>query len=83
MSEYTDSSITEADFIQWKQDKVTQQIFTILRERVSETKEAIASPELVFGDQRKQACLLGYIDGLNELLNISIEDTETIDNENA
>jgi len=65
--------ITEQDFIQWKNDRVTKEVLDALSKTVEELQSHLSSEAMVMGDQREQAKVLGYIHGLQELIYIGID----------
>lgn len=74
--------ITAEQFAEWRAQPVTEEIFTLLNEVKKELQERLSSgatlgqhANVTHGLTNK---IVGQIEGLNQLLNISYEDEETI-----
>jgi hypothetical protein len=68
--------ITRQEFVDWKENKITQSIFSILQERQDMLKEFLANGGSLSKDAPKDstAFTVGRIQGINEILNIEYEE---------
>ncbi len=71
--------ITRADFLQWKKDPVTKEVFNIFDEILKNIEADMLSPSLIRDELRGQLKLnemLGYRTALNDILDFEILETD-------
>ena len=67
-------SIEKADFVRWKNDPVTVALFSALNEARDGLNESLLSDEVLLGDTKDRALLVGQRVGLEYILNVSIDE---------
>lgn len=67
--------LTKADFIQWKNDRMTKHLMSQLAEIRNQLKEVLRAPNTILGDQKIAARILGQQEGLEVVLNIDFEES--------
>jgi len=73
--------ISRADFLQWRKDAVTKEVFDVFGEMAIAVMEEMLSPALISSPtgQLRLNELMGYRNALNEVINFEIiEDEETL-----
>ena len=72
-----DSNITRADFLTWRKNLVTKEVFSIWGDMVASIEEAMQDPSLIRGGTKGQLRLnelLGYKTALKDILEFEIID---------
>ena len=75
--------VTRADFLQWKKEEVTKEVFSILAEIRDNIEADMLNPSMIrdVNGQLKLNELLGYRNAINDLLDFEI--LEEDDNEKS
>lgn len=75
--------IGQSNFLTWKHDEVTKEVFKALREAREEVNQALTNADIVLGENADKAIprLIGQREGLDLLLQISYEDLEEGENQ--
>lgn len=74
-------AVSRADFLQWRKDTVTKEVFDVFGEMAIAVMEEMLSPALISSPtgQLRLNELMGYRNALNEVINFEIiEDEETL-----
>lgn len=66
--------MTKSDFIDWKKNPVTQELFSQLKQRVEDMKDRLVG-YAASGNATSSAHMAGIVEGFQFLLNIDWEDT--------
>lgn len=71
--------MTKDDFINWKNMEVTLQVMGMCRDLVDRTQFTLGNSAGL--DSVQDRMLVGYIKGLNEILNMTVYDFEELEND--
>lgn len=71
--------MTKDDFLTWKSLEVTQRVYLMCRDLVDQTQYSLANTAGI--DPIQDRMLVGYIKGLNEILNMTVYDFEELEND--
>lgn len=71
--------MTKDDFLSWKNQEVTLQVFGMCRDLVDRTQFTLGNAAGI--DPLQDRMLVGYIKGLNEILNMTVYDFEELEND--
>ena len=76
--------ISIENFLSWKRDDVTKQLLIALQEARDTADMQLGNPEIIMraDGQLALARLLGFVEGLDIVLNIRHDDIDTEDGEN-
>ena len=66
--------ISNVNFSNWKKDPVTKSVFAALSNVKKELNAALAAADIILGPKETQARMLGTREGIDLILNITIED---------
>lgn len=66
--------MTHDDFISWKNSPVTQVLFAMFHDRIEQTREVLGNAAGI--DVLQDRFFVGYIKGLEEILNSRLEAVE-------
>ena len=64
--------VTKEEFLQWKENQVTNEVFKLIEDRITEAKEVLATT--AGEDQRVDSILVGMIRAFSELKEISYDE---------
>lgn len=66
--------ISNVNFANWKKDPVTKSVFAALINLKEELNAALAAADVILGPKETQARMLGTREGIDLILNITVED---------
>jgi hypothetical protein len=67
--------VSKSDFIDWKRNPVTQQVFSMLQARVEQLKDEIVT-QAQHGNITTQAYKAGAVDAYNDMLLTEFEESQ-------
>ena len=70
------TEITKEQYSNWKDNNVTQFVDKLLRDLAEDRKNYLASGGTLKEDSVSTDFIVGYLQGLNEFLNMEYEDSE-------
>jgi len=71
------SIVTKSEWVDWKQNPVTNAFYSAIKERISEATELLVNKAGL--DQVEDNFFRGFIAAYNEVLGFSIEDMEDLE----
>lgn len=83
MSESKAAPIRRGDFLQWLQDPVTKEVHKLIQEHIDNTRALMCSKRVVseMNGHLRLNELMGEINALQKVLDLSVEDEEEKENE--